>query len=107
LIAAHNLLKLPSVATSNELLHGHGIVADTEVSADTIVQSTGHLRGRKEVHMKTTRIMAVVLPIVGSGEALSQQPGIKRTDLQRHDLACHSRISSRTVIGRVPGPTGF
>jgi hypothetical protein len=61
--------------------------------------------------MKTTRIMAVVLPIVGSGlalhVALSQQPGIKRTDLQRHDLACHSRISSRTVIGRVPGPTGF
>jgi hypothetical protein len=57
--------------------------------------------------MKTTRIMAVVLLIVGSGEALSQQPGIKRTDLQRHDLACHSRISSRTVIGRVPGPTGF
>jgi hypothetical protein len=95
MIAAHNLLKLPSVATSNDLLHGRGIVADTEVSADTIVQSTGHLRGRKEVHMKTTRIMAVVLLIVGSGlalhVALSQQPGIKRTDLQRHDLGVPGR----------------
>ena len=61
--------------------------------------------------MKTTRIMAVVVLIVGSGlalhVALSQQPGIKRTDLQRHDLAGHSRISSRTVIGRVTGPAGF
>ena len=40
-------LKLPSVATSNELLHGRGIVADTEVWADTIVQSTGHLRDER------------------------------------------------------------
>jgi hypothetical protein len=29
------------------LLHGRGIVADTEVSADTIVQSTGHLRDER------------------------------------------------------------
>ena len=45
--------------------------------------------------MKTTRIMAVVLLIVGSGlalhVALSQQPGIKRTDLQRHDLGVPGR----------------
>ena len=40
--------------------------------------------------MKTTRIMAVAALIVGSSLAMhvaeSQQPGIKRTDLQRHDL---------------------
>ena len=43
--------------------------------------------------MKTSRIMAVAVLIVGSGLALhvtlSQQPGIKRTDLQPHDLSVH------------------
>jgi len=42
-----------------------------------------------KVHMKTTGIIAVVAAlIVGSGLALrvaqSQEPGIKRTDLQRY-----------------------
>ena len=41
--------------------------------------------------MKTIRIMAVAVLIVASGLALhvtqAQQPGIKRTDLQRHDLS--------------------
>jgi len=41
--------------------------------------------------MKTTRIMVVALLIVGIGLALqvtqAQQPGIKRTDVQRHDLS--------------------
>ena len=55
----------------------------------------------------TTPIIVVAVLLVASGLALSQQQGIKRTDLQRHDLACHSRISSRTVIEHVPGPTGF
>lgn len=40
--------------------------------------------------MKTTRIMAAAVLIVGSAVVLhlasAQQPGIKRTDLQRHDL---------------------
>src|SRR2546430_2374231 len=51
--------------------------------------------GRKELHMKTTRIIAVALLIVGSGLALyvarAQQPRIKRTDLQRHDLSVPGR----------------
>jgi quercetin dioxygenase-like cupin family protein len=45
--------------------------------------------------MKTTRITAVVALIVGSGFALqavwAQQPGVKRTDLQRHDLSAPGR----------------
>ena len=45
--------------------------------------------------MKTARNMAVVVLIVGSGLALqvarAQQPGIKRTDLQRHDLSVPGR----------------
>ena len=45
--------------------------------------------------MKTTRIMAVAVLIVGSGLALhvaqAQQPGTKRTDLQRHDLSVPGR----------------
>jgi quercetin dioxygenase-like cupin family protein len=45
--------------------------------------------------MKTTRIMAVVALTVGSGLALhlapAQQRGVRRTDLQRHDLSAAGR----------------
>ena len=48
--------------------------------------------------MKMTRIIAVALLAVGSGVALhaapAQQPGIRRTDLQRHELG----ISGREVV---------
>ena len=48
--------------------------------------------------MRTARIMAVAVLIVGSGLALyaaqPQQPGIKRTDLLRHDLS----VSGREVV---------
>jgi quercetin dioxygenase-like cupin family protein len=48
--------------------------------------------------MKTTRIMAVGVLIVGSGVALhlaqSQQPGVKRTDLQqRHEATAAAPIA--------------
>jgi quercetin dioxygenase-like cupin family protein len=50
---------------------------------------------RKETHVKTARIIAVALLIVSSGLALrdarSQQTGIKRTELQRHDLSIPGR----------------
>jgi quercetin dioxygenase-like cupin family protein len=61
------------------------------------------------VDMKTTRIMAVAALIVGSILALhvapAQQPGVKRTDLQRHDLSVSGRevIQVRVDIG--PGVT--
>lgn len=43
--------------------------------------------------MKTTRIVMIAVLLVGSGLALyaAQQPGVKRTDLQRHDLSAPGR----------------
>lgn len=45
--------------------------------------------------METTRVMAMAVLIIGSGLALhvarAQQPGIKRTELQRHDLGAPGR----------------
>jgi quercetin dioxygenase-like cupin family protein len=55
--------------------------------------------------MKTTRMMAIAALIIGSGLALhvarAQQPGIKRTDLQRHDLSVPGRevVQVRVDIG--------
>ena len=57
--------------------------------------------------MKTTRIMAVAVLIVGSGLALhvarAQQPGIKRTDLQRHDLSVPGREVVQVRVDFAPG----
>ncbi len=57
--------------------------------------------------MKTARIMAVVALIVGSVLALhvvrAQQPGIKRTDLQRHDLSVPGREVIQVRVELDPG----
>ncbi|HEY7216920.1 MAG TPA: cupin domain-containing protein [Candidatus Binatia bacterium] len=57
--------------------------------------------------MKTTRIMAVAVLIVGSGLALhvarAQQAGIKRTDLQRHDLSAAGREAVQVRVELAPG----
>ena len=57
--------------------------------------------------MKTTRIVAIALLIVGSGLALhvtqAQQPGIKRTDLQRHDLSAPGRELIQVRVDFDPG----
>ena len=57
--------------------------------------------------MKTIRILAVAVLIVASGlalhVALSQQPGIKRTDLQRHDLSVPGREVSQVRVELAPG----
>ena len=58
--------------------------------------------------MKTTLIMAVAMLIAGSGlapdVAQPQQPGTKRTDLQRHDLS----VPGREVIQvRVDFDSGY
>jgi quercetin dioxygenase-like cupin family protein len=57
--------------------------------------------------MKTTRIMAVAVLIVASGLALhvtqAQQPGIKRTDLQRHDLSVPGREVIQVRVDFDPG----
>ena len=57
--------------------------------------------------MNTTRIIAVALLVVGSGVALhaaaAQQPGIRRTDLQRHDLGISGREVVQTRVDFDPG----
>ena len=59
--------------------------------------------------MKTTRIMPLVVLIVGSGLALdvarAQQPGVTRNDLQRHDLSILGREAIQTVVAIAPGVT--
>ena len=57
--------------------------------------------------MKTIRIMAVAVLIVASGLALhvaqAQAPGIKRTDLQRHDLSVPGREVVQVRVDFAPG----
>jgi quercetin dioxygenase-like cupin family protein len=58
--------------------------------------------------MKTTRIMAAVALIVGSGLALhvmsaAQQAGIRRTDVLRHDLGVPGREVIQVRVDFAPG----
>ena len=60
--------------------------------------------------MKTTKIIAVVaVLIIGSGLALhiaqAQQPGVTRTDLQRHDLSALGREAIQVRVELAPGVT--
>ena len=57
--------------------------------------------------MRATRIMSVAALIVASGLALhvaqAQQPGVKRTDLQRHDLSTAGREAVQVIVELAPG----
>ena len=57
--------------------------------------------------MKKTRTMAVVVLLLASGLMLhvgfSQQPGVKRTDLQRHDLSAQGREAVQVRVDIAPG----
>lgn len=54
--------------------------------------------------MQTTRIVALVMVIGGSGLTLyAQQPGIKRSDLQRHDLSVPGREVVQVRVDFAPG----
>ena len=55
--------------------------------------------------MKTTRIIAVAVLMVASDFILyaAQQPGIKRTDLQRHDLSVPGREVIQVRVDFAPG----
>ena len=57
--------------------------------------------------MKTIRIIALAVLIVGSGLVLhvarAQQPGIRRTDLQRHDLSSPGREVVQVRVDFDPG----
>jgi len=56
--------------------------------------------------MKTTRILAVAV-LIGGGLALkvaqSQQPGVTRTDLLRHDLSVSGREVIQVRVDLAPG----
>ena len=57
--------------------------------------------------MKTMLIMGVAMLIVGSGVVphvvQAQQPGTKRTDLQRHDLSAPGREVVQVRVDFDPG----
>jgi len=59
--------------------------------------------------MKAKRISAIAALIVASGlglhVALAQQSGLKRTDLQRHDLSVPGREVIQAVVEIAPGVT--
>jgi quercetin dioxygenase-like cupin family protein len=59
------------------------------------------------IPMKTTRVMAMTALILGSVLALhvarAQQAGIKRTDLQRHDLSVPGREAVQVRVDLAPG----
>jgi hypothetical protein len=59
--------------------------------------------------MTTTRIIAAVALIVASASALhlasAQQPGVKRTDLQRGDLSVPGREVIQVRVDLDPGVT--
>ena len=61
---------------------------------------------RKEVHVNTTRILAVAALIVASAVAphvaLAQALGIKRTDLQRHDFSVPGREVIQVLVEFAP-----
>src|SRR5215218_4418037 len=65
------------------------------------------LEGRKESHMKTTRIIAAAVLFAGSGLALqlaqAQQSGIGRTDVLRHDLGETGREVLQVRVDFAPG----
>jgi quercetin dioxygenase-like cupin family protein len=55
--------------------------------------------------MRTIRMMAVALAVLfaGHGLAQAQQPGVKRTDLQQHDLSVPGREVVQVRVDIAPG----
>ena len=66
-----------------------------------------HIEERKEIRLKMPRIIALAVLVVASSlalhVALSQQQGIKRTDLQRHDLSVPGREVVQVRVDLAPG----
>ena len=53
--------------------------------------------------MKTARIIATAALAIGAGVVLAQQPAVKRTDLQRHDLSAPGREVIQVRVDFDPG----
>jgi quercetin dioxygenase-like cupin family protein len=65
------------------------------------------LEGRKEIYMKTTRMIAAAVLCVGAGLSLQlaqgQQSGIGRTEVLRHDLGETGREVIQVRVDFAPG----
>src|SRR5215208_999774 len=65
------------------------------------------IQDSKVIQMKITRIMAAAAQIAGSCMALhalpAQQAGVRRTDLQRHDLSVPGREAVQVRVELDPG----
>jgi len=63
----------------------------------------------EEMPMKMARVLAAAILIAGSGllfdPARSQQPGVTRTPLQRHDLSTPGREMVQVRVDLAPGVT--
>jgi quercetin dioxygenase-like cupin family protein len=63
----------------------------------------------KEIPMKIARVLAAAMLIAGIGlpldAARSQQPGVTRTPLQRHDLSTAGREMVQVRVDLAPGVT--
>jgi quercetin dioxygenase-like cupin family protein len=66
-------------------------------------------RKGKIMFMKTTRIIAIAALIATTGLVLNvtqaQQVGVRRVDLQRHDLSVTGREVVQTIVELAPGTT--
>ena len=69
--------------------------------------NSNHVDEGGKYTMKTSRIMAIALLIVGSGLALyvaqAQQVGARRIDLHRHDLSAPGREVIQVIVELEPG----
>jgi quercetin dioxygenase-like cupin family protein len=73
-------------------------VLSRDVLASGVLDASG---SRKEIHVKTTRTLTLAVLIAASAPALYgalPQPGIKRTDLQRHDLSVPGREVIQVLV---------
>jgi quercetin dioxygenase-like cupin family protein len=71
------------------------------------VHGIAGLVATEEINVKATRIIAVSILTLGSAFALhlasAQQPGVKRTELQRHDLSSPGREMVQVRVEVDPG----
>jgi quercetin dioxygenase-like cupin family protein len=58
---------------------------------------------RRKISFATATVLVGLTTLAILGSAISQQPGIKRTDLQRHDLSAPGREVVQTRVDFDPG----
>jgi hypothetical protein len=90
-------------------LSGHRLLADWHSRYYEFVAAAVTGTTSTEVHINTTRIMAIAALIATTGLALhvaqAQQVGARRIALQRHDLSVPGREVVQTIVELAPGTT--